>query len=67
MSYQDAVAVTMNYTVAYILLFELANVVPGKSILLHSAAGGVVSIRSILYKFKSIYGFFILCRQYIHA
>lgn len=42
MSYLDAVAITMNYTVAYILLFELANLTPGKSVLLHSAAGGVV-------------------------
>ncbi|KAI4499810.1 hypothetical protein M0802_005066 [Mischocyttarus mexicanus] len=41
MSYLDAAAVTMNYTVAYILLFELANLAPGKSLLLHSAGGGV--------------------------
>lgn len=44
MSYLDAAAITMNYTVAYILLFELANLTPGKSLLLHSAGGGVVSI-----------------------
>lgn len=44
MSYLDAAATTMNYTVAYILLFELANLTPGKSLLLHSAGGGVVSI-----------------------
>ncbi|XP_043679112.1 synaptic vesicle membrane protein VAT-1 homolog-like [Vespula pensylvanica] len=41
MSYLDAAATTMNYTVAYILLFELANLTPGKSLLLHSAGGGV--------------------------
>lgn len=41
MSYTDAVAITMNYTVAYILLFELANLTAGKSLLLHSAGGGV--------------------------
>lgn len=41
MSYLDAAAITMNYTVAYILLFELANLTPGKSLLLHSAGGGV--------------------------
>lgn len=43
MSYLDAAAITMNYTVAYILLFELANLTPGKSLLLHSSGGGVVS------------------------
>lgn len=42
MSYLDAAAITMNYTVAYILLFELAHLTPGKSLLLHSAGGGVV-------------------------
>ncbi|PBC28155.1 Synaptic vesicle membrane protein VAT-1 [Apis cerana cerana] len=41
MSYLDAAAITMNYTVAYILLFELANLTPGKNLLLHSAGGGV--------------------------
>ncbi|XP_012257117.2 synaptic vesicle membrane protein VAT-1 homolog-like [Athalia rosae] len=41
MSYLDATTITMNYTVAYILLFELANLSPGKSLLLHSAGGGV--------------------------
>lgn len=41
MSYLDAAAITMNYTVAYILLFELAHLTPGKTLLLHSAGGGV--------------------------
>lgn len=41
LSYADAVAITLNYTIAYILLFELGGVVPGKKILLHSAGGGV--------------------------
>lgn len=45
MSYLDAAAITMNYTVAYILLFELACLTPGKSVLLHSAGGGVVRYR----------------------
>lgn len=48
MSYLDAAAITMNYTVAYILLFELANLTPGKNLLLHSAGGGVVSILLML-------------------
>lgn len=41
MSPLDAVAITTNYLVAYILLFEMANLGPGKSVLLHSAGGGV--------------------------
>lgn len=37
----DAAAITMNYTVAYILLFDLAGLSKGKSLLVHSAGGGV--------------------------
>jgi NADPH:quinone reductase-like Zn-dependent oxidoreductase len=40
-SFQDAAAITMNYLVAYIIVFDLLSVRPGKSLLLHSAAGGV--------------------------
>ncbi|XP_056629777.1 synaptic vesicle membrane protein VAT-1 homolog-like [Diorhabda sublineata] len=40
-SYLDAVTITMNYTVAYILLFELSGLTQGKSILVHSVGGGV--------------------------
>lgn len=40
----DAAAITMNYTVAYILLFELAGLSKGKSLLVHSVGGGVVSV-----------------------
>lgn len=43
MSALDAVAVTTNYVVAYLLLFEMANIASGKSLLVHSAGGGVVS------------------------
>jgi NADPH:quinone reductase-like Zn-dependent oxidoreductase len=43
LSYVDAAALTMNYIVAYILLFELGGLTPGKSVLVHSAGGGVVS------------------------
>lgn len=43
LSYLDAVTITMNYTVAYILLFEIAGLTEGKSILVHSVGGGVVS------------------------
>lgn len=44
MSALDAVAITTNYVVAYLLLFEMANLTPNKSLLLHSAGGGVVNI-----------------------
>lgn len=44
MSFQDAAAITMNYLVAYIIVFELLSLRPGKSLMLHSAGGGVVSI-----------------------
>ncbi|CAH0550798.1 unnamed protein product [Brassicogethes aeneus] len=40
-SHLDAVTITMNYTVAYILLFELAGISQGKSLLVHSVGGGV--------------------------
>ncbi|XP_019881754.2 synaptic vesicle membrane protein VAT-1 homolog-like [Aethina tumida] len=40
-SHLDAATITMNYTVAYILLFELAGLTEGKSILVHSVGGGV--------------------------
>jgi NADPH:quinone reductase-like Zn-dependent oxidoreductase len=43
LSYLDAAAISMNYLVAYILLFELGGLAPGKSVLVHSAGGGVVS------------------------
>lgn len=43
MSYSDAAAITMNYVVAYIMLFDLSCLTPGKSLLVHSAGGGVVS------------------------
>ncbi|XP_057321188.1 synaptic vesicle membrane protein VAT-1 homolog-like [Microplitis mediator] len=41
MSYTDAAAITMNYVVAYIILFDLSCLTPGKSLLVHSAGGGV--------------------------
>ncbi|XP_065204763.1 synaptic vesicle membrane protein VAT-1 homolog-like [Planococcus citri] len=41
MSYHEAAAITMNYIVAYILLFELGHLSEGKSVLFHSAGGGV--------------------------
>lgn len=43
LTHLDAVTITMNYTVAYILLFEIGGLSPGKSVLVHSVGGGVVS------------------------
>lgn len=40
-SFQDAAAITMNYLVAYVIVFELLSLRPGKSLMLHSAGGGV--------------------------
>lgn len=41
MTHLDAAAIAMNYIVAYVLLFELGGLAPGKSVLVHSAGGGV--------------------------
>lgn len=43
MSYSEAAAMTLSYVVAHVLVFELASIKPGNSVLLHSAGGGVVS------------------------
>lgn len=43
MSFQDASAVAINYSVAHMLLFDVGNLQPGKTVLVHSAGGGVVS------------------------
>lgn len=43
MSFHDGAALLMNYITAYVLLFDLANLRKGQSLLIHSAAGGVVS------------------------
>jgi NADPH:quinone reductase-like Zn-dependent oxidoreductase len=53
LSYLDAAAIAMNYLVAYILLFELGGLAPGKSVLVHSAGGGVVSTSCCSSAFKS--------------
>lgn len=42
-SLQEAAAVTQSYTVAYLLVNQLANVTRGQTVLLHSAGGAVVS------------------------
>ncbi|XP_026207134.1 synaptic vesicle membrane protein VAT-1 homolog [Anabas testudineus] len=41
MSFEEGAAIPVNYISAYMMLFDMANVRPGKSILIHMAAGGV--------------------------
>ncbi|AWP17745.1 Synaptic vesicle membrane protein VAT-1 -like [Scophthalmus maximus] len=41
MSFEEGAAIPINYLTAYMMLFEMANVRPGKSVLVHMAAGGV--------------------------
>ena len=43
MSFEDAAAITMNYVVAYALLFEIGNIKSDQTVLVHSVGGGVVS------------------------
>jgi len=61
-SFQDAAAITMNYLVAYIIVFELLSLRSGKSLMLHSAGGGVVSIQFIFF-----YLTFIRSRKHKHC
>ena len=39
MSFQEAAALPVNYLTAHMMLFEMANLRPGKSVLVHMAAG----------------------------
>lgn len=43
MSFSEAAAFPMNFVTAYMMLFEVANLREGMSVLVHSAGGGVVS------------------------
>lgn len=43
LSFADATAITLPFVVAHILVYDLANVQPGRSVLVHSAGGSVVS------------------------
>ncbi len=42
MSFDDGAALGISYTTAFMLIFDVANIKPGKSVLVHSAGGGVV-------------------------
>lgn len=53
MSFEEGAAFTVNYMTAYMMLFEMANLRPGKSVLIHMAAGkNIISDRSA--KIKSL-------------
>ena len=39
MSYEQGAAIPVNYITAYHMLFEFGNLRPGKSVLIHMAAG----------------------------
>lgn len=41
MPFEDAAGLIVNYVTAYQILFRLANVKPGDSVLIHMAGGGV--------------------------
>ncbi|KAG8518688.1 Synaptic vesicle membrane protein VAT-1-like [Galemys pyrenaicus] len=43
MSFSEAAAFPMNFVTAYMMLFEVANLREGMSVLVHSAGGGVAS------------------------
>uniref|UniRef100_A0A8C9MKR1 Vesicle amine transport 1 like n=1 Tax=Serinus canaria TaxID=9135 RepID=A0A8C9MKR1_SERCA len=43
MNFSEAAAFPMNFVTAYMMLFEVANLREGMSVLVHSAGGGVVS------------------------
>lgn len=45
MSFEEGAAFPVNYVTAYMMLFEMANVRPGKSVLIHMAAGNICPSR----------------------
>lgn len=47
MTFAEAAAFSLNFVAAYMMLFEVANLREGMSVLVHSAGGGVVSVVSI--------------------
>jgi len=46
MSFEEGAALPVNYVTAYMMLFEMANVRPGKSVLIHMAAGKTHAVRT---------------------
>ena len=56
MSFDDGAALGISYTTAFMLIFDVANIKPGKSVLVHSAGGGVVSdVLSIIIQTTNVY------------
>jgi NADPH:quinone reductase-like Zn-dependent oxidoreductase len=51
-SFQDAAAMAMNFLVAYIVVYDLLSLRAGKSVVLHSAGGGVVSIHILCVTYE---------------
>lgn len=45
--FADATAIALPFVVAHILVYDLANIQPGRSVLVHSVGGAVVSSFSI--------------------
>jgi NADPH:quinone reductase-like Zn-dependent oxidoreductase len=62
MSFEDGASMLMNYVTAYILLFDLANIRKGQSLLVHSAAGGVVS-EMVFFDYRTWSVCFWLCAR----
>jgi NADPH:quinone reductase-like Zn-dependent oxidoreductase len=62
LSFQDAAAMTMNYLVAYVIVYDLLSLRAGKSVLLHSAGGGVVSILQTLHFYFSSMSYDDVCQ-----
>lgn len=44
MTFAEAAGFLLNFVAAYMMLFEVANLREGMSVLVHSAGGGVVSL-----------------------
>lgn len=44
MSFQDAAALSINYLVAYMMIYDFANLRPNQKILIHMAAGKSFSV-----------------------
>lgn len=44
MTFPEAAGFSINFVAAYMMLFEVANLREGMSVLVHSAGGGVVSL-----------------------
>jgi NADPH:quinone reductase-like Zn-dependent oxidoreductase len=61
MSFEEAAAIPVNYITAYMMLFNVAHLRPGKKLLIHMAAGGVV--RYFILLFWLLMNFFLFIRE----